>query len=72
MQATHDPLIDPKTLAARWGIHPGTLANQRSRGEGVPFVKLSATRVLYRLSDVLAYESARRTIPSRTAAQVTA
>lgn len=62
-----DELIDAKTLAARWGLHPGTLANQRSRGEGVPFVKISATRVLYRLKDVEAFEQSRHVVPSRSA-----
>jgi hypothetical protein len=43
-------------LATRWQTTRGHLANQRSYGRGVPYLKLGS-RVMYRLSDVLAYEA---------------
>lgn len=33
-------LLTEEELAARWGIAPKTLANQRCRGDGPPFIKL--------------------------------
>lgn len=44
-------------LATRWRMDPATLANQRSRGDGLPYVKPpNSNRVLYRMSDVLKAE----------------
>lgn len=46
-------------LAARWGVAPGSLVNDRGRGDSVvPYVKIGE-RVRYRLSDVEAYEAAQ-------------
>lgn len=45
-------------LAQRWCTSVGHLANLASRGDGPPYLKLGA-RVLYRLTDVEAHESAR-------------
>lgn len=45
-------------LAARWRIAPETLANQRARGEGLPYHKPGGS-VLYRVADVLEAERAR-------------
>jgi hypothetical protein len=53
-----DKLLTTHDLAERWGLHPGTLANQRSAGRGLPFVRLGRS-VRYRLSDVLAVEATR-------------
>lgn len=47
--------LTPQQLAQRWSVKAATLANQRYRGEGVPFVKLN-TSIRYRLSDVMAME----------------
>jgi len=33
-------LLTENEQAARWGIAPKTLANQRCRGDGPPFIKL--------------------------------
>jgi hypothetical protein len=55
---TEEKLLTSRDLAARWGLHPGTLANQRSAGRGLPFIRLGRN-VRYRLSDVLAVEGAR-------------
>lgn len=52
-----DSLLTPAALADRWSCSLGWLANRRSAGTGLPFVKVGAL-VRYRLSDVLAYETA--------------
>ena len=55
----HDPHaihLSADQLAARWQTTRGHLANLRSAGRGAPFLKIGA-RVMYRLSDVLAYEA---------------
>lgn len=57
-----DTLLTEKQLAARWGNSPGTLANARSEGRGIPYVRLHSGAVRYRLSDVLASEV--RIVPS--------
>lgn len=44
-------------VAARLRLSPETLANLRTRGEGIPWRKVSG-KVLYRASDVLAAEAA--------------
>lgn len=48
--------LSPTQLAERWGVSTGSLANRRSQGEGVPFVKIGAL-VRYPLESVLAYEA---------------
>lgn len=55
--APHAIHLSADQLAARWQTTRGHLANQRSYGRGVPYLKLGS-RVMYRLSDVLAYEAA--------------
>lgn len=52
-----DIFLTPQQLADRWQLDPGSLANARSRGEGVPFVKLPSGAVRYRVADVLAAET---------------
>lgn len=58
-------VLTPQKLADRWGMRPGTLANQRSAGLGCAYVRISGHpharggRVVYRLCDVLEYEAAR-------------
>jgi hypothetical protein len=53
-----DVFMKPAELAARWRTDVGTLANLRSRGEGLPFVKLPSGPILYKVADVLAAEAA--------------
>lgn len=49
--------LTPDQLVDRWGkaVGRGTLANWRAQGKGPVFTKLGS-RVVYRLSDVTAYE----------------
>lgn len=51
-------LLTERELAERWRCSRGSLANQRSRGEGPPFLKLGVL-VRYRLADIASYESDR-------------
>ncbi|WP_156119020.1 hypothetical protein [Modestobacter caceresii] len=56
-------------LASRWKCSPGYLANARSAGTSIPYLKLfSGGRVVYRMDDVLAAEAAALVLPARTAA----
>jgi hypothetical protein len=48
--------LDAKALADRWHTSPGRLANMRASGEGPAYFRVGRRRVLYRASDVLAYE----------------
>ena len=50
--------INQIELARRWGVSPRTLERWRWLGEGLPFIKLGG-RVVYRLSDIEAYEKAQ-------------
>lgn len=60
------PYLSEQQLAARWQVHPGSLANQRGRGRHVvPFIKLVG-RVRYPLAAVEAYE--RRLLITQVAA----
>ncbi len=53
---TPGPYLTEAQLAARWQVHPGSLANARGRGRNVvPFVKLLG-RVRYPLALVEQYE----------------
>jgi hypothetical protein len=47
--------LDQKTLAERWQVSPRTLEQWRWRGQGPRFLKIGG-RVIYRLSDVEAFE----------------
>lgn len=47
-----DPVLPPWMAAPRIGLAPSTLAKWRMRGEGPAFIRLSATRVGYKLSAI--------------------
>jgi hypothetical protein len=49
--------LDQKALAKRWPISERTLEQWRWQGKGPPYLKIGG-RVLYRLCDVEAFESA--------------
>ena len=50
--------LAPADLARRWGVSVGTLANKRSDGTSIPYLRLfGGARIAYRLSDVLAAEA---------------
>jgi len=49
--------LDVLELADRWGVHHQTLARWRRTNKGPEFSKFEhPTRILYKLSDVEAYE----------------
>jgi hypothetical protein len=50
--------LDQKHLAERWLISPRTLEQWRWQGRGPRYLKIGG-RVVYRLSDIEAFESAR-------------
>lgn len=50
--------LNQHELATRWNISERTLERWRFTGEGPQFVKLGG-RVVYRLADIEAYETAR-------------
>lgn len=52
-------LLTTKDLAHRWQVNAGSLANDRSAGRGVPYVKIGGA-VRYRLHDVERFESTCR------------
>ena len=56
MQRKH--CLNQKELARRWGISHRTLERWRYAGEGPAFLKLGG-RVLYRLSDIEAFEQSQ-------------
>jgi hypothetical protein len=49
--------LDQKGLAKRWLISPRTLEQWRWQGRGPQYLKIGG-RVVYRLSDIEAFESA--------------
>ena len=51
------PNLDQKALAQRWLISERTLEQWRWQGKGPRFLKVGS-RVLYRLSDIEAFEAA--------------
>jgi hypothetical protein len=51
--------LDQHDLAARWRMSVRTLERWRSQRQGPPFLKLGG-RIVYALSDVEAFEQARR------------
>lgn len=51
------PHLDVNMLAERWGMAPGTLDHWRRYGKGPLYLKIGG-KVLYRLSDVVAFEAA--------------
>ena len=52
-------------VAALTGISRQTLANQRFRGVGIPYVKVGGGCVRYALKDVLEYMAAGRIAPEQ-------
>jgi hypothetical protein len=50
-------LLSPRELADRWSYNPGSLANMRSEGRGIPFIRKMNGRVYYKLEHVLAHEA---------------
>lgn len=54
-----DMYMTAAELAARWRVAPESLANARSRGEGLPYTKVNGGSVRYRVADVIAAEQAR-------------
>lgn len=52
--------LTTETLAERWEVSPGTLANWRTRGTGPTYCKIGNS-VRYALTDVEQYEAAGRT-----------
>lgn len=56
-EALQHDLLTPLELAERWGVSVGHLANLRSYGQGLSYLKIGS-RVAYRWADVFAYEAA--------------
>lgn len=54
--------LTPAQLAERWQCSTGWLANQRSAGTGIRYRRLGS-KILYALSDILAYEAASTVEP---------
>lgn len=50
--------LTTRQLAVRWAIDAKVLATWRSEGIGPAFLKIGSGRIIYRLSDIEAYESA--------------
>jgi hypothetical protein len=62
--------LTTEQLAARWGLKPATIKNQRARGIGPQYITmprmglaLGKARVLYPLHHVLAFEEANGITP---------
>ncbi|AIT60483.1 MerR family transcriptional regulator [Corynebacterium doosanense CAU 212 = DSM 45436] len=55
---TIDASLRPSEAGAVLGLSPKTLANWRSQGTGPAYARVG-DRITYRLSDLLAYRSAR-------------
>lgn len=59
---TTETMITEDQLAARWGVHPGTLEAWRRNKKGPKFIKLGEGKrapVRYRLDDIVEYERER-------------
>lgn len=53
-------ILTSQQLAERWGMSVGTLQNWRVKGKGPRHIKLGegrATKVLYRLDDIVEFEN---------------
>ncbi len=59
-------LLTEDDLAARWNVAPKTLANQRCRGDGIPFIRLG--RLIRYDPDVVAEHEASRMVTSTSEA----
>jgi len=57
--------IDRKTASARYSVPVATLATLKTRGGGPPFIK-RGSRVLYKVSDFVAWLEAGRGLPAET------
>ncbi len=53
-------LLTTREAARRLGIAAGTLCNQRSRGEGPPFIRLGAKSIRYSPEDLDRFVSQNR------------
>lgn len=51
-------LLTTDELAARWGRSPRSLANDRSAGRGIRYIRLGGGTIRYYLSDIEKYEAA--------------
>ena len=65
-----EPFLTTEQLAARWGLKPNTIRDQRRRGVGPPYTTLprlgtpfGVSRVQYPLHQVLAFEEANHITP---------
>lgn len=56
---SNENLLTTRDLAQRWQVNAGSLANDRSAGRGVPYVKIGGA-VRYRLRDVEQFETSCR------------
>ena len=63
-----DELIGVKKLAEELEVHPGTIHNWRSRGEGPRAVRLAGGKLRFRRSDVEAWLEAQYDAPRPGAA----
>lgn len=68
--AMTEPFLTTDQLAARWGLKPAAIKNQRARGIGPAYVTASrigtpagTPRVRYPLAQVLAFEEANGITP---------
>ncbi len=59
----YDELLTEQQLAQRIGCSKSKLRQDRCRGRGVPFIKLTGRLVRYRASDLQAYLEANRITP---------
>jgi hypothetical protein len=65
-----EPFLTTDQLAARWGLKPNAIRDQRRRGVGPPYITLprlatpaGTPRVQYPLHQVLAFEEANHITP---------
>lgn len=65
-----EPSLTTDELAARWGLRPSAIKNQRARGVGPAYVTMprlgtpaGTPRVRYPLAQVLAFEEANGITP---------
>lgn len=68
MDATTPEYLDEKLTAAKVGVSPGSLRQDRHRGVGLPYIKFGS-RVRYRIADVDAYLARCAVAPGSRAAQ---
>ncbi|PSL02508.1 AlpA family transcriptional regulator [Haloactinopolyspora alba] len=54
-----DPLMDPPATADYLGTSVPALAQMRYRGDGPPFIRMTARKIRYRRSDVDGWLSSR-------------